>query len=77
MRQNNYSSLGALLILLALLLVLGSFAVSIYGLYLAFSASIILGLIVLFVEPSPFILGLVMLVWNKDLAQALIDWFSK
>lgn len=77
MRQNNSTSLGALLILLAVLLVLASFVVSIYGLYLAFSASIILGLVVLFVEPSPFILGLVMLIWDKDLAQGLIDFLSK
>jgi len=50
---------------------------TIYGLYLAFSASIILGLIVLIVEPSPAIIGLVMLFFDKNLAQMIVDFLNK
>lgn len=49
---------------------------TIYGLYLAFSASIILGFVVLLIEPSPLIIGLVMFVWHKNLAQMIIDYLS-
>lgn len=51
-------------------------SVTVYGLYLAFSASILLGLVVLVVEPSPAIIGLVMLFFEKNLAQALIDYLN-
>lgn len=50
---------------------------TVYGLYLAFSASILLGIIVLIVEPSPLIIGLVMLFFHKDLAQMLIEFLNK
>lgn len=50
---------------------------TIYGLYLAFSASIILGIIVFIVEPSPLIIGLVMFFFQKDLAQMLVDFLNK
>lgn len=50
---------------------------TLYGLWLAFSASIVLGIIVLLVEPSPAIIGLVMIFFGKNLAQILIDWLSK
>lgn len=62
-------------------LVLGLWALGIictlYGLYLAFSASIILGIIVLIVEPSPFIIGAVMLFFDKNLAQMIVDFLNK
>lgn len=57
--------------------VVGLIAASIYGLYLAFSASILLGIIALFVEPSPLIIGLVMLFFHKNLAQMLMDFLTK
>jgi hypothetical protein len=46
---------------------------SIYGLYLAFSASIVLGIIVLFVEPAPFIIGIVYLGWGLNLAEKVME----
>lgn len=71
------SSFGAVGILalvgLWAFLILGT----IYGLYLAFSASILLGIIVFIVEPSPLIIGLIALFFHKDLAQLLVDWLSK
>lgn len=56
---------------------LGILGAAVYGLYLAFSASILLGVLVLFVQPSPLIIGLVMLFFHKNLAQILIDFLSK
>ncbi|NJO48163.1 MAG: hypothetical protein HC840_00445 [Leptolyngbyaceae cyanobacterium RM2_2_4] len=50
---------------------------TVYGLYLAFSASIILGVIVLIVEPSPLIIGLVMIFFDKNLAQMIVDFLNK
>ena len=58
-------------------LVILSLVCTFYGLYLAFSASIILGIIVLVVEPSPFIIGAVALFFHKDLAQMLLDFLTK
>lgn len=48
-----------------------------YGLYLAFSASIILGILAFIIEPSPFIFGVVMFFFDKDLPQMLIEWLNK
>ena len=63
-----------------LLLVVGCAIViiaSIYGIYLAFSASIILGIVVLFIEPMPLIIGLVMLICHKDLALMIVQFLTK
>lgn len=67
--------------IIGFLLVLSLWALGIictlYGLYLAFSASIVLGIIVFIVEPSPFIIGAVMLFFDKNLAQMIVDFLNK
>jgi hypothetical protein len=70
-------ALGGVGIFLAILTAFGMFAATIYGLYLAFSASIILGIVVLFVEPMPLIIGLCALLAHKDLAQMIVDALHK
>lgn len=55
---------------------LAAICTSIYGLYLAFSASIVLGVVVLLLEPSPLILGLVALCGNPDVAQRIATWLG-
>jgi len=50
---------------------------TIYGLYLAFSASIILGILAFIIEPSPLIFGVVMFFFDKDLPQMIVDFLSK
>lgn len=50
---------------------------TIYGVYLAFSASIILGIIVLFVEPAPLIIGLVMMFMHVNLATEIMSWIAQ
>lgn len=50
---------------------------TIYGWYLAFSASILLGILMLVVAPSATIVGLVMLLFHKNLAQIVLDFLNK
>lgn len=47
------------------------------GLYLAFKASLILGFVVLLIEPSPWVIGMIYLLTGKDLAQAIVEMVSK
>lgn len=51
-----------------------AFAVSIYGVVLAFKVSVFIGVLVLFVEPAPLVIGLVYLFMNINLAQKLVDF---
>lgn len=62
-----------LYMLTALCVMLGSFALSIYGIVLAFSASVILGILTLFIQPAPLIFGAVMFFFEKDLAQLIVN----
>ena len=55
----------------------GSITLSLYGLYLAFSASVVLGLLALFIEPSPFIFGAVMFFMDKNIPEMLMEWLNK
>ena len=59
-----------------LLLVLVSIGISVYGLYLAFTASIILGIIALIVEPSPLLIGLVMIAFDKNLPEIIMNYLN-
>lgn len=71
------AGLGVLGYLLMVLWVLFALVAAIYGLYLALCASILLGVVVFLVEPSPLIIGLVMIFFHKNLAQMLIDFLNK
>ena len=62
--------------LLQLTLKLGILLISIYGIYLSFSASIMLGIINLVVAPAPFIIGSVKLAFGVDLAQKIVQALS-
>jgi len=64
---------GLLIICLAIFSIVCGF----YGLYLAFSASILLGILVFVLEPSPFIIGFVMICFEKNLAQVVLDFLTK
>lgn len=50
---------------------------AVYGLYLAFSASVLLGIICFFVQPSPSLIGLVMIFFHKNLAQMIMEFLNK
>jgi hypothetical protein len=49
---------------------------TIHGLYLAFSASIVIGIVALIIEPSPLIISLVYLGFGKDIPQMILQWLS-
>lgn len=63
-------ALAGLVYLAFILFILSS---TVYGLYLAFSASIVLGLIVLIAEPSPAIIGLVMMFFDKNIPELIMQ----
>jgi hypothetical protein len=61
--------LAALILLVPIFLWLAAFGLSIYGLVLAFQASVILGIVALIIEPSPLVIGLVMFFGGVNLAE--------
>lgn len=67
----------ALFGLVTLTTALAVIGTSIYGLMLAFQAHVALGVIALFVEPAPLILGIVDLVFHKNLAQDIVQYLSR
>ena len=67
--------LGAMM-LIYLTLGLTMIGLSIYGMVLAFSASIVLGVVVLLIEPLPLIIGLVKLLTGINLAQKILELFT-
>lgn len=72
-----FAGLGVVGGVLGICLMLFMFGMSIYGLYLAFSASIILGIIAFFVEPSPLIFGLIMFFFDKNIPELIVEWLTK
>ena len=70
-------SLGVIGYLMIFAWVIFCLCMAIYGLYLAFSASILLGIVALIVEPSPLVIGLVMFFFHKNLAQVIMDYLNK
>lgn len=49
---------------------------TVYGLYLAFKASIILGVLALIIEPSPAILGWLAIFGHADVAARIAHWLG-
>lgn len=60
-----------LIFVAAILFLIG---LSFYGLYLAFSVSIILGFLALLLEPSPFVIGVLMFFFNLNIPQMIVDY---
>lgn len=58
-------------------MILGCLAATIHGLVLAFRASIILGIICLFISPAYLIFGLVKWFAGVDLAQLIVERFKE
>lgn len=47
---------------------------TIYGLYLSFSVSVVLGLLVLLVEPSPTVIGFLAFFGHPEVAKKIAEW---
>lgn len=60
--------------LLGLLFIGGVIAPGIVGLYFAFKASIILGIVAIILEPSPSILGWIAFVGHSEVSAQLANW---
>ena len=71
--EKGYTLVELLIAIVLLCVIVPAIGVSVYGLVLAFKASIILGIIVLALEPSPFVIGLCAL-FGKNVAEALQNW---
>ena len=75
MRFTLVEKLGVVGIIMALLFFCFIVGISIYGLYLAFNASIILGIIALVVEPSPFVFGICGL-FGTNIPMIIQQWIN-
>lgn len=64
--------LPAIAMVTVILSALVAFGISVYGLVLAFSAHVGLGFLALFLEPSPFIIGFVELVWGYNIPEHVL-----
>jgi prepilin-type N-terminal cleavage/methylation domain-containing protein len=72
--NNKGFTLIELLIVMAIVcMIIPCIGISIYGLVLAFKASILLGIIAFIVEPSPFVFGICGL-FGKNLPEAIQAW---
>lgn len=69
------SIIGGSILTYVILLVIG-LGLTIHGLYLAFSASIVIGIIAIVVEPSPLIISLVYIAFGKNIPQMILQWLS-
>lgn len=70
-------SFGLIGIILYVSIVLGLVGLSLYGLVVAFHASILLGFIALVVEPLPLVIGLCKVFAGLDIAVKIVEYFSK
>mgnify|MGYP003341961316 CR=1 FL=1 len=68
--------LGLLYVFAVLAISIGSLGLTLYGIVLAFSASVVLGILVLFVQPAPLIIGAVMFFFDKDIAQMIVNFLT-
>lgn len=57
--------------------ILAMLMTTIYGLYLAFAASLLLGFVVLLVEPAPLVIGLIALFGHPELCRRIVEAVSK
>jgi hypothetical protein len=72
-----FAGLGIFGILLWLCLVVVIGAAWIHGIYLAFSASVVLGIVCIFIEiPFP-VFAIVYWLTGNDLAQQIVEYFSR
>lgn len=72
-----FAAFGALgIIAFMCLFMVAPLCLSIYGLYMAFSASVVLGFLAMVVEPAPFILGVLALFGHPETAHKIAVWIG-
>jgi hypothetical protein len=75
--EDVMAGMGVLAALIYIGIALGMLGLTIYGIYLAFCASIILGIIVFFTPPSGLIIGACQFLFGKDLAFIIVEFLTK
>jgi hypothetical protein len=75
--KNLSGFIGYIFILISLMFGLAIFGLTLHGLYLSFSASLVLGIIVLIAEPSPIVISLIYLAFNYNIPEHVIEFFNK
>lgn len=70
------AGLGVIGIVLFVAICMIPIIASIYGIILAFKASILLGVVALFVEPAPFVFGIVMMFGGINLPERIVAWVT-
>lgn len=73
LNEKGFTIIELLVVVAILCVAIPAFGLSIYGLYLAFSASILLGIIALVIEPSPLVFGVAML-FGKNVPEIIQNW---
>ena len=70
-------NLRAILMAAVLLLIAFLIGMGVWGLVLAFKASLILGLVVLLIEPVPFFLGLIALFGHPEVSRQIVEYAER
>lgn len=73
--EKGFTVIELMIVLVVLCIFLPAVGLSIYGLYLAFSASILLGIVALIIEPSPLVFGIAML-FGKNIPEIIQTWIN-
>lgn len=71
------AGLGVVGIVLFIMVCFVPVVASVYGLVLAFKASLVLGLLSFLIEPSFVVYGLVMLFGGVNLPERIVAWFNR
>lgn len=73
MKEGVSSFLGMVIGVLIVLCIMSPIGISVYGLIIAFNASILVGIVCIFVPPSPFVFG-VCSFFGYNLPEILVNW---
>lgn len=73
-KLKSFGILGMIVIVILFIFIPG--ILTFYGLYLAFSASIVLGVLALLVEPSPLVFGVLALLGHPEVAHKIAAWLG-
>ena len=74
--KNLSGIIGAMSLLTVVFLAFFPLVLSVYGLYLAFTTSLVLGVLVLLVEPTPLLLGILGIFGYTDVAHKIAVWLG-
>ena len=71
--ETGFTLIEVLICIVIIALIIPVIGLSVYGIYVAFSASIIVGIVSLIIEPSPLVIGGLMLFADYNLPEKLVE----